>query len=245
MKKIFVLGLAAASVAVVGCQKKLDDDKKKASYAIGQQIGSNLKNQNIDFDPEVLAMSIKEASEGKESKLKQEEMQQSLMKLQEGLMKKQADVAAKNKEDGAKFLEKNKSEANVKTTASGLQYIVLQEGTGKTPTPKDMVKAHYKGTLIDGKQFDSSYDRGQPAEFPVEGVIKGWTEALQMMKVGGKMKLFIPSDLGYGESARPGIPANSVLIFEVELLDVNPMPAAGKTDKVEKAADKGDKKPKK
>ncbi len=245
MKKIFVLGLAAASVAVVGCQKKLDDDKKKASYAIGQQIGSNLKNQNIDFDPEVLAMSIKEASEGKESKLKQEEMQQSLMKLQEGLMKKQADMATKNKEDGAKFLEKNKSEANVKTTASGLQYIVLQEGTGKTPTPKDMVKAHYKGTLIDGKQFDSSYDRGQPAEFPVEGVIKGWTEALQMMKVGGKMKLFIPSDLGYGESARPGIPANSVLIFEVELLDVNPMPAAGKMDKVEKAADKGDKKPKK
>ena len=220
MKKIFVLGLAAASVAVVGCQKKLDDDKKKASYAIGQQIGSNLKNQNIDFDPEVLAMSIKEASEGKESKLKQEEMQQSLMKLQEGLMKKQADIAAKNKEDGAKFLEKNKSEANVKTTASGLQYIVLQEGTGKTPTPKDMVKAHYKGTLIDGKQFDSSYDRGQPAEFPVEGVIKGWTEALQMMKVGGKMKLFIPSDPGYGESARPGIPANSVLVFEVELMDI-------------------------
>jgi FKBP-type peptidyl-prolyl cis-trans isomerase FkpA/FKBP-type peptidyl-prolyl cis-trans isomerase FklB len=106
-----------------------------------------------------------------------------------------------------------------------LQYIVLQEGTGKTPTVKDTVKAHYKGTLLDGKQFDSSYDRGQPAEFPVEGVIKGWTEALQMMKVGGKMKLFIPPDLGYGAAARPGIPANSVLVFEVELIDVLP-PAA-------------------
>lgn len=135
-------------------------------------------------------------------------------------MKKQAEAANKNKEDGAKFLEGNKSQAGVKVTPSGLQYIVMTEGTGKTPTLKDTVKAHYKGTLIDGKQFDSSYDRGQPAEFPVEGVIKGWTEALQMMKVGGKMKLFIPPDLGYGEAARPQIPANSVLVFEVELLEV-------------------------
>jgi FKBP-type peptidyl-prolyl cis-trans isomerase len=220
MNKGLVSLLAITAVVMVSCQKKLDDDKKKASYAIGQQIGSNLKNQNIEFDSEVLAMSIKEAAEGKESKLKPEEMQQALMKLQENMMKKQADLAAKNKEDGAKFLEKNKGEANVKTTPSGLQYTVLQEGTGKTPTLKDTVKAHYKGTLLDGKQFDSSYDRGQPAEFPVEGVIKGWTEALQMMKVGSKMKLFIPPDLGYGEAARPGIPANSVLVFEVELIDV-------------------------
>lgn len=220
MKKLLVTVAALAVVGIVGCQKKLDDDKKKASYAIGQQIGTNLKNQNIDFDSDVLAMSIKEASEGKESKLKPEEMQQALMKLQEGLMKKQAELANKNKEDGAKFLEQNKTKEGVKVTPSGLQYIVMTEGKGKTPGLKDTVKAHYKGTLIDGKQFDSSYDRGQPAEFPVEGVIKGWTEALQMMKVGGKMKLFIPPDLGYGEAARPQIPANSVLVFEVELLDV-------------------------
>lgn len=219
-----VMIVSASLVFAVGCEKKLDTDMKKASYAIGQQIGSNLKNQNIEFDSEVLAMSIKEASAGKESKLKPEEMQQALMKLQEGLLKKQQDEAEKNKTAGAEFLAKNKTAEGVKTTASGLQYIVEKEGTGKTPTLKDTVKAHYKGTLISGQQFDSSYDRGQPAEFPVEGVIKGWTEALQLMKVGGKMKLFIPPDLGYGPAARPGIPANSVLVFEVELLDVMSAP---------------------
>jgi FKBP-type peptidyl-prolyl cis-trans isomerase FkpA/FKBP-type peptidyl-prolyl cis-trans isomerase FklB len=228
MKRLLIGTVAALAVLSAGCQKKLDDDKKKASYAIGQQIGTNLKNQNIDFDADVLAMSIKEASQGKESKLKPEEMQQALMKLQEGLMKKQQEQAEKNKAEGEAFLAKNKTAEGVKTTASGLQYIVLQEGTGKTPTTKDTVKAHYKGTLLDGKQFDSSYDRGQPAEFPVEGVIKGWTEALQMMKVGGKMKLFIPPELGYGAAARPGIPANSVLVFEVELIDVLPPPSAAK-----------------
>jgi FKBP-type peptidyl-prolyl cis-trans isomerase len=220
MKRHLIMAASALAVVMTGCQKKLDDDKKKASYAIGQQIGSNLKNQNIDFDADVLAMSIKEAASGKESKLKPEEMQGALMKLQENMMKKQQEQADKNKTDGAAFLEKNKSAEGVKTTASGLQYIVVQEGTGKTPTLKDTVKAHYTGTLITGEKFDSSVDRGQPAEFPVEGVIKGWTEALQMMKVGGKMKLFVPPELGYGPAARPGIPANSVLVFDVELLDV-------------------------
>lgn len=216
-----VIGLsAAAMVAGVGCEKKVDTDQRKASYAIGQQIGQNLKNQNIEFDADVLAMSIKEAATGKPSKLKPEEMQQALMKLQEGIMKKQTEAGEKNKADGMAFLEKNKTQAGVKTTASGLQYIVVEEGKGKTPTEKDTVKAQYKGTLISGEQFDSSYDRGQPAEFPVSGVIKGWTEALQMMKVGGKLKLFIPPELGYGPSARPGIPANSVLIFDVELVDI-------------------------
>ena len=220
MKKALVLGAAVVAILGLGCEKKLDSDMKKASYAIGQQIGQNLKNQSIEIDPDVLAMSIKEASTGKASKLKPEEQQAALMKLQEGIMKKQSEVAEKNKSDGLAFLEKNKSQANVKTTASGLQYIVETEGKGKTPGPNDTVKAHYKGTLIGGEQFDSSYDRGQPAEFPVSGVIKGWTEALQLMKVGGKLKLFIPPELGYGPTARPGIPANSVLLFEVELVDV-------------------------
>lgn len=214
------VGLLVAAVAMTGCQKKLDTDLKKASYAIGQQIGGNLKNQNIEFDADVLAASIVEAAQGKEAKMKPEEMQQALMKLQEGMMKKQQETAEKNKTDGAAFLEKNKSAAGVKTTASGLQYIVVEEGKGKSPGPNDTVKAHYKGTLTDGTQFDSSYDRGQPAEFPVGGVIKGWTEALQMMKTGGKMKLFIPPELGYGPAARPGIPANSVLVFDVELVEV-------------------------
>lgn len=219
-----VLLLGTVLLGTVGCEKKpkLDTDQGRASYAIGQQIGQNLKNQNIDFDADTLSASIKEASQGKPARLKPEEMQQALMKLQEGIMKKQGEAAEKNKSAGLEFLEKNKSQAGVKTTASGLQYIMLTEGKGKTPTPKDMVKAHYKGTLITGEQFDSSYDRGQPAEFPVSGVIKGWTEALQLMKVGGKAKLFIPPDLGYGPTARPGIPANSVLVFEVELLDTKP-----------------------
>ncbi|PIS10833.1 MAG: hypothetical protein COT73_07250 [Bdellovibrio sp. CG10_big_fil_rev_8_21_14_0_10_47_8] len=221
MKWILIV-MAGLSLGLTACQKKLDTDLKKASYAIGQQIGSNLKNQNIEFDSDVLAMSISEASSGKESKMKPEEMQQALMKLQEGLVKKQQEQADKNKKEGTEFLEKNKTAEGVKTTASGLQYIVVTEGKGKTPTLKDTVKAHYKGTLINGTQFDSSYDRGQPAEFPVEGVIKGWTEALQMMKEGGKVKLFIPSELGYGPAARPGIPANSVLVFDVELLEVLP-----------------------
>lgn len=226
--------VAAAVLGGLGCEKKLDTDQRKATYAIGQQIGQNLKNQNIDFDADVLAMSIKEASAGKPAKLKPEEMQQALMKLQEGVTKKQQELADKNKVDGAAFLEKNKTQPNVKTTASGLQYVVVEEGKGKTPTDKDNVKAHYKGTLITGEQFDSSYDRGQPAEFPVGGVIKGWTEALQLMKVGGKVKLFIPPELGYGPSARPGIPANSVLVFDVELVDVMTPPAAPATPPAKK-----------
>lgn len=231
---ITAVGVSAAMLLGAGCQKKLDTDAKKASYAIGQQIGSNLKKQDIEFDPDVLAMSISEAAQGKESKLKPEEMQQALMKLQENMMKKQQEQGEKNKKEGEAFLEKNKTAEGVKATASGLQYIVLKEGTGKAPTANDVVKAHYKGTLISGEQFDSSYDRGQPAEFPLNGVIKGWTEALQLMKVGGKMKLFIPPDLGYGPSARPGIPANSVLIFEVELLDVMPQKAEAKAGNAKK-----------
>lgn len=217
-----VLISAAVIVGAVGCEKKLKTDKDKASYAIGQQIGSNLKAQNIDIDPEVLAMSIKDVASGKESKMTQEEQQQAMMKLQEDLMKSQQAEAEKSKADGQAFLDKNKTAEGVKVTASGLQYQVITEGKGKSPGLEDTVKAHYTGTLINGQKFDSSYDRGQPAEFPVSGVIRGWTEALQMMKPGGKVKLWIPAELGYGPSARPGIPANSVLVFDVELVEVLP-----------------------
>lgn len=222
MNKLVIAGLVAATmVMAMGCSRKvkLDTDIKKASYAIGQQIGTNLKQQNIDFDADALAQSLKDASSGK-SDLTKEQIQQALMKLQEMAMKKQTETAEANKKLGAEFLEKNKTQPGVKVTASGLQYIVEKEGEGKTPTAQDVVKCHYKGTLTNGEQFDSSYDRGQPAEFPVSGVIPGWTEALQLMKVGGKMKLFIPPDLAYGPSGRPGIPPNSVLVFEVELVDI-------------------------
>ncbi|MFP5520442.1 MAG: FKBP-type peptidyl-prolyl cis-trans isomerase [Bdellovibrionia bacterium] len=222
MNKILLATAGAALVVMsTGCDKKvkLDNDEKKASYAIGLQIGQNLKQQNIDFHPEALAMALTDAKNGKEQMTK-EEIQTAMMKLQESAIKKQQEVADKNSKEAKDFMEKNKSAAGVKTTASGLQYIVEKEGTGKTPSKDDVVRCHYKGTLVSGEQFDSSIDRGQPAEFPVSGVIPGWTEALQMMKVGSKYKLFVPPDLAYGPSGRPGIPPNSVLIFEVELLDI-------------------------
>ncbi|RYZ82554.1 MAG: FKBP-type peptidyl-prolyl cis-trans isomerase [Proteobacteria bacterium] len=226
MNKLVIAGAAASLIVAIGCTKKLDTDQKKASYAIGQQIGGNMKQQNIEIDADVMAMAMKDAIKG-DSKLTKEEIQQAMMKLQEGAMKKQTEAAEDNKKKGAEYLEKNKSAAGVKTTASGLQYIVEKEGDGKTPTKNDTVKAHYKGVLIDQTQFDSSYDRGQPAEFPVQGVIPGWSEALQLMKVGAKYKLFVPPELAYGASGRPGIPANSVLIFDVELVDIVKPGAAG------------------
>lgn len=215
-----LLVAAVATLALVGCNKAdLKSDKGQASYAIGQQIGKNLKAQNIEIDPTTLAASVKDAAAGK-SEMKDDEIQKAMMKLQEGAMKKQQEEGEVNKKKSAEFLEKNKSAAGVKVTASGLQYSVTTEGTGAIPKKEDTVKCHYTGTLIDGTKFDSSVDRGQPAEFPVAGVIPGWTEALQMMKVGSKYKLFIPAELAYGPSGRPGIPANSALIFDVELLDI-------------------------
>lgn len=219
MNKIMLVA-AVAVIGLVGCNKPdLKSDKGQASYAIGQQIGRNLKAQNIEIDAKTLAASLTDAMAGK-SELKEDEIQKAMMKLQEMAMKKQTEEADKNKTKSAEFLEKNKTAEGVKVTASGLQYIVVSEGTGPMPTKTDTVKCHYKGTLTTGEQFDSSYDRGQPAEFPVGGVIPGWTEALQMMKVGSKYKLFIPAELAYGASGRPGIPPNSALVFEVELLDI-------------------------
>ncbi len=214
--------LIGSLVVATGCEKKpkLDNDVSRASYAIGQQIGQNLKNQNIELDRDSLAISVKDVLEGKPSRLKPEEIQQALMKLQETINKKQAESAEQNKAKGTQFLEQNKATSGIKVYPSGLQVQIQTEGKGKTPGMTDTVKAHYKGALIDGKVFDSSYDRGQPAEFPVSQVIKGWTEALTNMKVGTKARLFIPPDLGYGPTDRPGIPANSVLVFDVELLDV-------------------------
>ncbi len=221
MNKFVIGGLALAMAFTAACTKKvkLDSDVKKASYAIGQQIGGNLKQQNIEFDADALSQALKDASVSK-NEMSKEDMQAAMMKLQEMTMKKQTEQADKNSKTGKEFLEKNKTAAGVKVTASGLQYIVVKEGAGASPSKEDTVKVHYKGTLMNGEQFDSSYDRGQPAEFPVGGVIPGWTEALQLMKVGGKAKLFIAPELAYGPSGRPGIPPNSVLIFEVELVDI-------------------------
>ena len=148
--------------------------------------------------------------------------------FEKDMEQKQKDAGEKNKTEGAKFLEENKKKEGVKTAASGLQYKVLKEGNGAQPKATDTVTVNYRGTLINGTEFDSSYKRGQPATFPVNGVIKGWTEALQLMKVGSKYQLFIPSNLAYGERAvSPDLSANSTLIFEVELLDAKPAPTPG------------------
>ena len=219
MKQILVIAVAA--LALTACNKPdLKSDKGQASYAIGQQIGQNLKAQNIDFDATTLVASMKDAATGK-SEMTKEDIQKAMMKLQEGAMKKQQEEGETNKKKSAELLEKNKTAEGVKTTASGLQYIVIKEGDGPMPKKEDNVKCHYTGTLMaTGEKFDSSVDRGQPAEFPVGGVIAGWTEALQMMKVGSKYKLFIAPELAYGPAGRPGIPANSALVFEVELLEI-------------------------
>lgn len=214
--------LLVAAIGMVACEKKakVETDIQKASYGIGTQIGNNMKQQNIDIDSAALALGLNDALTGKDLKLKPDEIQQALMKLQEMAIKKQTEVADKNKKEGLTFLDKNKAESGVKTTTTGLQYQVIKEGAGAIPKDSDVVTAHYEGKLINGQKFDSSYDRNQPADFPVTGVIPGWTEALKLMKVGSKWKLFVPPDLGYGASPRPGIPPNSVLVFEVELMGI-------------------------
>jgi FKBP-type peptidyl-prolyl cis-trans isomerase len=225
----------AGIFGVSGCEKlgkltqkpvKLNTDEDKVSYAIGQQIGGSIKAQGVAINTAILAASIDDAKSGKPSLMTPEEIRETMTKMQQGLAAKQEQAGKDNIVAGAKFLEENKKKPTVKVTASGLQYEVVQEGKGPTPSASDTVKVHYSGTLTDGTKFDSSYDRKEPAEFPVGGVIKGWTEALQLMNAGAKFKLAIPSDLAYGPQGRPGIPPNSVLVFEVELLEIKAPGAA-------------------
>ena len=203
---------------------KLETELDKVSYVIGTQIAQNFKQQGVVVNIEPLVAGLKDASAGKELALSSEEMQQVMAAFQQRMMAKQmaeqAEEAKKNLAEAQKFLETNKAKEGVKELPSGLQYKVITEGTGKTPTAEDTVRTNYRGTLIDGTEFDSSYKRNEPVEFPVNGVIKGWVEALQLMKEGAKWELYIPPNMAYGERARPGIPPNSLLIFEIELLEV-------------------------
>jgi FKBP-type peptidyl-prolyl cis-trans isomerase len=219
---VLLFSLFNFSCAGKGASQNVDltSDKAKFSYVIGQQIGKQMKSENLDIDTNVLAASINDVMAGKESRLSMAEMQGAMQKAQQAQSAKEEGAGKENKEKGDKFLADNKGKPGVKTTASGLQYQVISEGKGKSPKATDVVKVHYTGTLLDGTKFDSSVDRGQPAEFPLNGVIPGWTEGLQLMKVGGKTKFFIPSALAYGPSGRPGIPPNSTLIFDVELLEI-------------------------
>lgn len=194
------------------------------SYAIGMSIGSNIRTQKLEVVSEQVLAGLRDALADK-SLLTEEQMMATLQAFQEEQTAKAAverdKSLSQNKDRGVKFLADNKSKPGVVTTSSGLQYVVITQGTGAKPKAENTVKVHYTGTLIDGKVFDSSVQRGQPIEFPLNGVIKGWTEGVQLMSVGSKYKFFIPSDLAYGErGAGQDIGPNEALIFEVELLDI-------------------------
>jgi FKBP-type peptidyl-prolyl cis-trans isomerase FklB len=205
---------------------QLKDTKDKASYSIGLNIGTNLKRQDVDINTDAFMAGIKDGIAGTKPLLTEDQVKETMMAFQKEMEQKQHEAGQKNAAEGEKFLAENKNKPGVKTTASGLQYKVLKEGTGAQPKATDTVTVNYRGTLINGTEFDSSYKRGESASFPLNAVIKGWTEGVQLMKAGSKYQFFIPPGLAYGEAGRPGIPPNATLIFEVELLGVKPAPAA-------------------
>jgi len=229
MKYVLFLLLA---VAMVACQSSPDGqkvslktEKDSLSYSIGAQIGESLKLGADDLDLNILAKGLRDAATGQEKLLPDEQVQKNMMKFQQTMRTKfQEDQQKKgeaSKAEGEKFLEENKNKEGVVTLPSGLQYKVITPGSGPNPKATDQVVVNYRGTLLDGTQFDSSYDRGQPATFGVNQVIKGWTEALQLMQPGAKWEVYIPSDLAYGtRGAGQKIPPNATLIFEVELLEI-------------------------
>ncbi len=221
------LGLLAGSLSAADSAPALKTEQDKISYSIGLNIGRNFKSQGIDANPDLVGAAIRDVLKGNKPLLTEEEAMAVLGTFQKEMRAKQMAKASesgdKNKKEGAAFLAANKAKDGVKTTASGLQYKVIKAGTGKIPKASDTVKTHYAGTLIDGTEFDSSIKRGEPATFPVGGVIKGWTEALQLMPVGSKWQLFIPADIAYGErGAGQAIGPNATLIFDIELLSIEP-----------------------
>lgn len=219
--KLIYLLLAVILISTVACKKAdLNSDKGKYSYAIGYNIGSSLKHDNVDLDTDSFMAALEDALKGKESSLTPEQAQQAIMNLRISMQTKRTQGAEENKKKGDEFLAQNKTKDGVKTTVSGLQYRVLKEAAGAKPKATDVVKVHYSGKLIDGTEFDSSYKRNEPAQFKLDSVIKGWTEGLQLMSAGSKYEFVIPSDLAYGPMGNQAIPGNSVLIFEVELLEV-------------------------
>jgi len=215
LRMVVILGILFLANQVNAQEKPaLKNQKEKVSYIIGMDIGSNLKRQSVDVDPNSLARGIQDALSGEKPLLSKEEIQGTMAAFQK-------EIAEKQKQRGETFLSENKKKEGVKTLPSGLQYKVIKAGTGKKPKLNDAVTVNYRGTLIDGTEFDSSFRRGQPANFPVSGVIPGWTEAMQLMAEGAKWELFIPPNLAYGERGAGGlIGPNATLIFEIELISV-------------------------
>jgi FKBP-type peptidyl-prolyl cis-trans isomerase FklB len=206
----------------------LKTQKEKASYAIGLNIGKSMHKDSVDVDPAIVLRGMKDGLAGNKPLLTDDEARATMVALQADLRKKQEEKmlvqGETNKKEGETFLAENKTKEGIVTLPSGLQYKILKEGTGPKPTAADTVVCQYKGALLDNTEFDSSYKRGQPATFPVSGVIKGWTEALQLMPVGSKWELFVPSELAYGARGGPGggIGPNATLVFEVELMSIQP-----------------------
>ena len=220
---VAALGLAAVGLTALAAEPPKMDQASSMSYALGYQLGRDLTGTEVRDD--ALLQGIKDGQAGAAARLNPEEMQAALTALQTRIndqqAKAQAEAAQKAAAAGAAFLADNARREGVKTTASGLQYKVTTPGTGRTPTVNDSVTVHYRGTLVDGTEFDSSYKRGEPIEFPLTGVIKCWTEGVQGMKVGGKAKLTCPASIAYGDRGAGGvIPPNATLLFEVELLGV-------------------------
>jgi FKBP-type peptidyl-prolyl cis-trans isomerase FklB len=239
MKRFILIFAAFLLTLPLFAQEKsppLKDQKDKVSYSIGINIGSNLARQNVEINPDALVAGLKDGIAGK-PQLTQDQIKEVMTAFEKDMQAKQKAAGEKSAAEGTKFLEENKKKEGVKTTASGLQYKVIKEGTGAQPKATDTVKVNYRGTLINGKEFDSSYKRGEPVTFPLNGVIKGWTEGLQLMKTGSKYQLFVPPDLAYGErTVGPDLAPNSTLIFEVELLDAKPAAEAGTSPAVPPAS---------
>jgi len=244
MKKALTwFALSATALLIFSCQSgsgvstksKLETDDEKISYAIGQDMGNTLKQLDTKLDLAMVYRGIQDIMTGDTSKSlltteeRQKAMETLMTRIREARAKKDSVAGAENVNKANAFLAKNKTEAGVITTASGLQYKILQEGNGASPKTTDQVTAHYVGTLLDGTEFDNSEKRGQPITFPVNGVIPGWQELLPLMKVGEKVKCWIPPQLAYGPRAAGRIPSNSLLIFEVTLIDVKAGTAAPAT----------------
>jgi FKBP-type peptidyl-prolyl cis-trans isomerase FklB len=203
----------------------LKDQRAKDSYSLGYEFGNNLKKQQVEIDTEILFVAVRDALESKIPALGPEEIRENLLQLRKKTMvlqdRRYRERAEKNRIDGEAFLAGNKKKDGVKVLPSGLQYKVITGGNGPSPQESDEVMVNYRGTLVNGTEFDSSYSRGEPAAVHINGVIRGWIEALQLMKPGSKWQVFIPSELAYGERSFGRIPANSVLIFELELVAIN------------------------
>ncbi|WP_250461727.1 FKBP-type peptidyl-prolyl cis-trans isomerase [Microbulbifer litoralis] len=258
MNKYPLAAAIALGIALAGCNKqeskqeaeevKLETQEQKVSYIIAEDMAKRLESQEVKLDPQVVLMALNDVASGRESRLSDEDKQQVISVFQEKMQAKQQEMLAKqekefkekadkNLAEGKAFLEENAKKDGVVTTDSGLQYKVITEGSGDTPTAESVVEVDYRGTLIDGTEFDSSYANGEPVQFPVNGVIKGWTEALQLMKEGAKWELYIPSELAYGPGGAGGkIGPNATLIFEVELHKANVQQGEGAEDQPQEDA---------